>query len=350
MNRMDRRQFYEVLAPLGDEALKKALWNLYWRGSAALRERIEAELAPAEAKKPAARPKQEIDAAMVRLDVVQFAQLARSGAYLAGDRRVSPHERTRWRFTFGRLAADARLALCSDDIEPAAEAMEKLIDLACELRDVDYFRSEDPVEAARFVVSDAVALLWLKVRDQLGFPVFARRAASQLVKWESAYGWTRTGFGSLRQKERSLAAVVTPLLPTIDAWIFFAGCYLDALDKVARNAPTQPRWGRNGREPTPRERARALAEWHHLLLDRLLDAGEEGRLDALATHPALGGPELVFFQAKLAHSRGDAEGARKLVCRALEELPGHQDFLAFAADIGAPLPARARQVAAMRGG
>jgi hypothetical protein len=30
--------------------------------------------------------------------------------------------------------------------------VEQLIDLACEMRDYDYFRSEDPVEAARFVV------------------------------------------------------------------------------------------------------------------------------------------------------------------------------------------------------
>src|SRR5207249_2292646 len=206
------------------------------RGSAAMRERIEAELAPAEAKKPVARPELEIDAAMVRLEVVRFAELARCGAYLGGDRRVTPRERTRWRFTFGRLAADARLALCSDDFELGAEAMEKLIDLACELRYFDYFRSEDPVEAARLVVSGA------------------------------------------------------------------------------------------------------LAEWHHLLLDRLLDSEREDVLEALVTHPALGGPELVFFQAKLAHRGGDADGARELVYRALEELPGHHNFLAFAADIDAPLP------------
>jgi hypothetical protein len=350
MNRMDRRQFYEALAPLGSEALKKALWNLYWRGSAPMRERIEAELAPAEAKKPVGRPKLEIDAAMVHREVVRFAELARCGAYLGGDRRVTPRERTRWRFTFGRLAADARLALCSDDIEPGAEAMEKLIDLACELRYVDYFRSEDPVEAARLVVSDAVALLWLKVRDHLGFPAFAKCAAAQLLKWESPYGWTRTGFGSIRQKEQSLATVVTPLLPTIDAWIFFADCYLHALGQAAKDAPAQPGWGRGVREPTPRERAGALGEWHHLLLDRLLDSGREDVLEALARHPALGGPELVFFQAKLAHRRGDADSARELVYRALEELPGHRNFLAFAADIDAPLPARAQQVAAMRGG
>src|SRR5258708_25127368 len=147
MNRMDRRQFYEELAPLGSEALKKALWNLYWRGSAAMRERIEAELAPAEAKKPVARPELEIDAAMVRLEVVRFAELARCGAYLGGDRRVTPRERTRWRFTFGRLDTDARLGLCSDVFEPGAEPIGKLIDLASELRYFHDFRSEDALAA-----------------------------------------------------------------------------------------------------------------------------------------------------------------------------------------------------------
>src|SRR5712692_78194 len=78
-----------------------------------------------------------------------------------------------------------------------------------------------------------------------------------------------------------------------------------ALGQAAQDSPPQPGWGRGVREPTPRERAGALAEWHHLLLDRLLDSGREDVLEALATHPALGGPELLFFQAKLAHRRGE---------------------------------------------
>ena len=40
------------------------------------------------------------------------------------------------------------------------EALALLIDVACETRGVDYFRSEDPMAAARSVVSDAAALLW----------------------------------------------------------------------------------------------------------------------------------------------------------------------------------------------
>ena len=90
--------------------------------------------------------------------------------------------------------------------------MEQLIELACELRGYDYFRSEDPIEAARFVVSDATALLWSRVQSQLGFSEFAQRAAPQLVRWESRYGWTRYGVGRTREKETSLASVLGRML------------------------------------------------------------------------------------------------------------------------------------------
>ena len=68
----------------------------------------------------------------VQREVREFAALARSGAYLAGDRRVSAKERTRWRFTFRRLATDAQAALVGDDVDAAAAALELLVDLACE--------------------------------------------------------------------------------------------------------------------------------------------------------------------------------------------------------------------------
>ncbi|GAA4204509.1 hypothetical protein GCM10023074_42270 [Microbispora amethystogenes] len=54
MQRMNREQFYATLAPLDEERLKKTLWTLYWRGSAQLRERIEAERTP-DGHKPAAK-------------------------------------------------------------------------------------------------------------------------------------------------------------------------------------------------------------------------------------------------------------------------------------------------------
>jgi hypothetical protein len=45
---MDRDQFFAKLAVLDEDRLKKVLWNLYWRGSAPMRERIEAQLDPDE--------------------------------------------------------------------------------------------------------------------------------------------------------------------------------------------------------------------------------------------------------------------------------------------------------------
>jgi hypothetical protein len=64
-----------------------------------------------------------------------------------------------------------------------------------------------PVEAAGFVVSDAVEQLWRFLREALGFSAFAERAAPQLLRWESRYGWTRRGDGRVSEKEVSLASV-----------------------------------------------------------------------------------------------------------------------------------------------
>ena len=80
---------------------------------------------------------------------------------------------------------------------------------------------------------------------------------------------------------------------------------------------------------------RAIAD-HHL--------GQLPRREQLARHPALGGPELEFLQAQLAYQRGDVSSARSLVQAALQRLPGHQDFLDFASEIGAPRPSRAQQI------
>jgi hypothetical protein len=43
--RMNREQFFRVVSGLDEDRLRKALWNLYWRGTANMRERIEVELA-----------------------------------------------------------------------------------------------------------------------------------------------------------------------------------------------------------------------------------------------------------------------------------------------------------------
>lgn len=344
---MDRPQFFEKLAALDEERLKKALWNLYWRGSAAIRERIEAELDP-QPDRPKRQAKEVVLPKLVLSEVQDFVALARSGAYIGGDRRVTPKERTRWRFTFQRLVGDARAALQTEDVGTAAAAMEQLVDLACEMGGREYFRSDDPVEAARFVVSDAVALLWSRLRDQYGFRGFAERAAPQLVRWESRYGWTRYGSGSVGEKEISLAAVLAPMLPSLDAWTSFADCHLDALDRCVRSGVRRTKsYGTSDNYERTR-RAGELAEWHLLLLERLADSEAEDRLDRLVNHPALDGPEMLFLQAQLAHQRGDVTGARDLVHQSLERLPGHQEFLDFATEIGAPLPPNAQRIAQER--
>lgn len=91
-----------------------------------------------------------------------------------------------------------------------------------------------------------------------------------------------------------------------------------------------------------RERSRSLALWCRLLLDRFAGTDEEDRLDRLTAHPALDGPEIVHLRARLARRRGDTGRAHAFMQECLDALPGHREFLDFAAEIGAPLPERAR--------
>jgi hypothetical protein len=347
MERMDREQFFARLASLDEERVKKALWNLYWRGTATVRQRIETELEP-DGPRPRRKETVAADPDGTLDEVRDFVALARSGAYLAGDRRVSPRERTRWRFTFQRLVKDTGLALRDDEIAAGAEAMGLLIDLAQEMRGYDYFRSEDPIEAARVVVSDQVALLWSRILDQSGFAEFARSAAPQLIRWESEYGWTRTGFGRVREQETSLVVVLERLLTVPDHWVTFTDRYLDALDDVAARSAAKTTSRRGSPDQGRERRTDNLAGWHLALLDRLFGGDAEDRLVRLAAHSALGGPDLAYFQAQLLRRRGDLATARRLVGDALGRLPGHRDYLALAKEIDAPLPDRAREVARSR--
>jgi hypothetical protein len=347
--RMSREEFFAELSPLDSQRLRQVLWNLYWLGSEPLRERIEGELDPAEQGRGRRAGAGPAGPDLVLGEVCEFVELARAGAYLGGDRRVAPNERTRWRVTFRRLAADAESALRAEDSGRAQEALALIIDLACEMRDHQYVRSEDPVEAARFVVSDAAAMLWQTAADRHGFQAFADLAAPQLIRWESRYGWTH-GWGQVHAKEASLASVLARMLPVPDAWAAFAGRYLDALTEVARaEAKSQSRrsWEHHDSN-VRRQRASDLAEWHELLLDRLAGSQDEDLLDRLVRHPALGGPELTFLRARLAHQRGNLDGARKLAQDCLQDLPGHGGFAGFAAEIGANLPPRARELADQR--
>ncbi len=296
---MHREQFHSRLAELDRKQVNTVLWTVYWRGPAAIRQRIEAALEAAETgTRPTPSSPPPVDPAQIRAELEEFVALARSGAYLGRDRRVSPRERTRWRFTFQRLASDAQRALREPDPTDAIAAVEQLIDCVCETADTDYFRSQDPVEAARFVVSDVVALLWATLREHLGFAEFARRAAPQLVRWESRFGWTRTGFGKVSDKESSLATVMVDMLQVPDAWLIFADAYLDALDDSVR--------GRHAAEEIRELRSDALAEWNVTLLDRLADYDEGGRADRLAHHRAITAPERHYLQSRMAHRRGEA--------------------------------------------
>lgn len=331
---MDRDQFYAKLTGLDDDRLKRILWNLYWRGSAPMRQRIETQLDPDEHTRQV-RKQQPADPAAVLDEVRDFVALARSGAYMAGDRRVSPRGRTRWRFTFRQLAADAQQAMRAEDGDTAAAALELLIDLACETRGYDHFRSEDPMQAAGFVVSDAVAQLWATVRDRHGFAGFADRAAPQLIRWESPYGWTRYGSGRVADEETSLAEVLAGMLRAPDHWTGFAARHLEALDQLADGSARSTRRPRWSLDRDRDERTRALAGWHAMLLDRLADSEADGLLDRLTIHPALTGPELTFLQAQLAYQRGDVDHARQLLHGCLEKLPGHRGFHDFAERIGA---------------
>jgi hypothetical protein len=348
-NRMNREQFYDRVSGLDAEQLRKALWTVYWRGSAQTRERIEDALSPPDEPKRKAEDPPDPD--QVLDEVTEFVSLARSGAYMYGDRRVSRAQRSKWRLTFRRLATQAQSALHAADTGPAERAMEQLIDLACEMRSVEYFHSEDPVEAARFVVSHAVAALWQTTLDQHGFAVFAERAAPQLVRWESEYGWSR-GDGKVAEHETTLAEVLDPLLASPHAWRDFAASYLSVLDAVVREESASSRrgvwdsWGARDSEFRRRERASELAAWHGMLVEHLAGTEDAALLDRLVGHRALAGPEVTFLRAQIARLADDQGAARRLIADCLEELPGSTEFLDFAAAVGADLPPRARQIAA----
>jgi hypothetical protein len=337
-NRMNRDEFYAAMAPNDDARLRKIVWTLYWRGNAQLRERIEDELRPP--GQPKVKPGKELpDPDTVLDEVTTFVNLAKDGAYMAGDRRVHHTERSRWRHTFRRLVSDALAALQADDPGPAQQAVAELVDLARDMKSYDYFHSDDPVEAAKFVVSDAVAVLWESVLRHDGFAAFARRVPGQLIRWEAYYGWTRRGWGQVPEKETALAVPLARLLATPDMWRTFAGSYLDALDATGRAKP--PRTAYGGYDETRyrrHERTRDLAAWHEMLLDRFAGTPEDELLDRLAASPALAGPELTFLRARIAERRGDVALAAALVTECLKELPGDREYLDFAVEVGAELP------------
>lgn len=341
-NRMNRDEFYTAMSPYDEDRIRKILWTVYWRGDARVRERIEDELRPQ--RQSQARLKNEVpDPAVVLTEVTTFVELARSGAYMARDRRVHHTERSKWRHTFRRRAADALAALTAADPTPAQEAIAKIVDLACETGTWDYFHSDDPIEAAKFVVSDAVTALWESVLKNQGFTKFAEQVPGQLIRWEQEYGWTRSGYGPTAEKETPLAGVLAQVLTTPDMWRTFAVSYLDALDEASRVDPKRQRivFGTDETRRHRSDRARSLSLWHEMLLERFSGTPEDELLDRLIASPGLAGPELTFLRARIARSRGDVARAAALVTECLEELPGAQEYLDFATEVGARLPSRA---------
>ena len=347
---MNRDEFYAAMATCDDMRLRKVLWTLYWRGNAQLRERIEDELRPQEL--PNVKPKQQPpDPDAILDEVTRFVELAQAGAYMAGDRRVHHTERSKWRHTFRGLVTRALAALAADDPGPAQQAVGKLVDLACEMRSYDYFHSDDPVEAAKFVVSDAVAALWESVLRHDGPAAFASRVPRQLIRWESRYGWTRRGYGQVAEQETALAVPLARLLATPDLWRTFAEAYLEALDAAGRADPKRPRTVYGSFDETRhrrRERTDDLAVWHEMLLDRFTGTPEDDLLDRLVASPALAGPGRTFLRAKIAARRGEVAQAAALVTESLKELPGHPEYQDFAVKVGAELPPRAREMVAER--
>ncbi|MEV4412242.1 hypothetical protein [Catellatospora sp. NPDC049609] len=202
------------------------------------------------------------------------------------------------------------------------------------------------MEAAGIVLSDEVAVLWGRLLEREGLTTFCEKAMPQFIRWESQYGWTLRGYGKVAEKETPLATVLERMLPcpgVPDSWTVAADAYLAALDQLTPVNSAKSSRRRWSEDHVHRERAGSLALWHELLLDRFAGTDEEDRLDRLTTHPALDGPEIVFLWARLAHRRGDTDSAPALMQECLDALPGHRDFLDFAAEIGAPLPERARR-------
>ena len=260
-DRLGRDEFFAKLSGLDEAALRKALWTLYWRGPAGQRQRIEALVEPqGEAGRARSVPPTPPDATAVLAEVKAFAALARSGAYLGRSRQVSPKERTRWRLTFRRLVQTALAALSGEGDDAAGRAVATLVDLACETKGTDFFRSEDPVEAARFVVSDAVRALWVRTREIEG-DAFTATATRQLLRWESEDGWTRGGFGWVAERELPLATVLAGMLDSPAVWARAGGADEAALlDRLVEHPALAEHLPPAAARPRPRPPSGSVTE------------------------------------------------------------------------------------------
>jgi hypothetical protein len=281
-DRLSKDEFYAKVGDLDEERLRKALWNVYWRGSAQVRERIEDQITP-ETTRPKPSDGPPAPERILR-DVREFCALAYKGAFIGAPAKgMNPRRRSQWRHEFRRhyKAADEAMTAGSD---AGAEAVEAIIALAVHCGTYDTFASREPLETAKFVVSDAVERLWRNTFKRHGFEAFAARSTGQLIAWEAEYGWTVSGYGPIAEQERRLAEVLGLLLPGIDQWQTYARHYLDALDQAP---PVEPRILAASFDIGERDRSRRsekLDVWHSMLLERLAD-GEDTGLRAVGPGP-----------------------------------------------------------------
>lgn len=220
-----------------------------------------------------------------------------------------------------------------------ARSLVHLLEFTHDLKDWEYFRTQDPVEAAKIVFSDRVEVLWRSRIDQAGFSAFLKEAPTQLLRWENPWGWTRYD-GSTAEKQRPLVDVLMRLLPGADALLAFARGYLAALDALSpREATAQERKLRSSNvqyewERACGQRANRLAHWHGLLLERLLESEEAALLERILAHPTLNGPETWHLLARLRLQQGKRTEAQALVQKALKRLPGSRSIQATALELG----------------
>lgn len=337
MAHMDKVAFLEKIGGRSSEELRTLLWTAYWRGTAAARERIEALLNPQEAIQ-----KREtnawVDPEECLQEVERFVTRARDGDYLRGARDLGRKEVSGWRLTFRRLFNDSTRILQQPDTADDARSLVYLLEFTHDLKDWVYFRTEDPVEAAKIVFSDRVEALWISRIEQAGFGAFLTEAPAQLIRWENPWGWTCYQ-GATSEKERSLTQVLIRLLPGADALVAFARGYLAALGALSpRDAPPQKQklLGSNIHDEWDKAcgcRANRLDHWHHLLMERLVDSGDVALLERILAHPALNGPETWHILARLRIQQGKREEAQALVQKALKRLPGAQAIKATALEL-----------------
>jgi hypothetical protein len=336
--RMDKTAFLKALEGRGPEELRTLLWTAYWRGGAPARERIEEQLFPAEAavKRETAAF---VDAGACLEEVRTFCSRARAGDYMRGARDLGRKEVSGWRLTFRRLFEDATRALRQPGRDGDPAPLVHLLDFTFDLRNWEYFRSQDPVEAAKIVFSDRVAVLWRARIDEGGFGAFLQEAPAQFVRWESRFGWTRYD-GKATGQQRTLTEVLQGLLPGPDALLAFVRGYLAVLERLqARNATAQEARTRSS-EPSRdwrrdcEHRADQLEAWNALLLERLGATEDASLLERILTLPALDGPETWHLLARLRARQGRRPEAQSLVRKALDRYPGAMSIRATATELG----------------